>query len=347
LVAVVAVIGLTGDDNPAKPPTATGAETGAARAGQVAQHLGAVPALRYSGTFSSGGDEFQTQLAVTKAGSATGTLTVDGAKSDLVSVDGATYLKAPQTFWRSQGGVSANAGDFADRWSKAPDTALQLDIKDVLAPGAIVRALQSVSSYQPAGAQENINGTPAVKIAGAGAEYYVSTAEPPRLLRIVGTGADLYRLDVAEVPAGEVTGLFQQMRDQVRALDSARDPSVRFIGRPTTSGCGSSSCTVRLSATSIAVGSGASSSVRAIMRATLKTKRTGGRTIGTCTDSATASGGSGKRVSLSCTVRGGAWSAWARNAGGGAAFFVSAYAVAESNDSGKLLSVIDQEQQAA
>jgi hypothetical protein len=322
LVLVVAVIGMTGGDkkDTTDPPTVAASNTGAAGAAKAAQSLGAVPALRYNGTFSSGGDDLQAQLSVTKGGSAVGTITVGGAKADLVSVDGNTYLKAPKAFWRDQGGVTTNPEDFAGRWAKAPDSAFNLDIKNVLAGGAIVRGLQGVGSSQPAGGTENINGTPAIKVAGADAEYYISSANPPKLLRVVGTGTDAYSLDVAEVATTEVSTLFQQLRDQVGALDGARDPSVRFL--PTTkiksSNCGVSSCTMKLTVTTLAVGgsSSSSSSIRAIMLGKITAGGRTGRTLGTCSDSATTS--SGKRLNLSCTVRGGTWSSWVRGIRGSA-----------------------------
>jgi hypothetical protein len=346
---VFAVIGLTGDDkgNKASPTNTTAAgNNGAARAGKAAQNLGAIPALRYSGTFSSGGDQFQAQLTVTKAGSATGTITVGGSKATLVSVDGKTYLKAPKGFWRGQGGVTANPEDYANRWSKAPDSALNLDVKQVLAAGSIVQALQGISSYQPAGAPQDINGTPAVKVTGADAEYYLSTSEPPKLLRIVGTGSDTYQFDVTEVSAGEAATVFQQLRDQVKALSGARDPSIRFINNGLkNTGCGVSSCTIKMSATSVSIGG--SAPVRAVMLAKITAGSRTGRTLGTCSDSASAGSGSGKKVNLSCTVRGGAWSSWARSVRGTASYYIQAHTVAEATGTDDLLSAIDQEQQNA
>jgi hypothetical protein len=348
LVLVVAVVGLTGGggkDDKSGRPTVAASNTGAAGASQAAQSLGAVPALRYNGTFSSGGDDFQAELQVTKAGSATGTVTVGGNKADLVSVDGNTYLKAPKAFWRDQGGVTANPEDFAGRWAKAPDSAMNLDIKNVLAAGAIVRGLQGVSSYQPSGGTQDVNGIPAVKVTGADADYYISSANPPKLVRIAGTGTDTYQFNVTEVPAAEVATLFQQLRDQVRALGGARDPSVRFIptAKIKASNCHVSSCTMKLTVTTISVGGG--SSFRAVMLGKITAGGRTGRTLGTCTDSASAS--SGKRVSLSCTVRGGAWSSWVRGIRGSASYYVQARTVAESGDAGNLLSTVDQEQQGA
>ena len=349
LIAAVAVIGLTGDkkDDKTSPPTVAASNTGAAGASRAAQSLGSVPALRYNGTFSSGGDEFEAQLSVTKGGSAIGTITVGGDKADLVSVDGNTYLKAPKAFWRDQGGVTTNPEDFTGRWAKAPDSAINLDIKNVLAAGAIVRGLQGVSSYQPAGGTENINGTPAIKVTGADTEYYISTASPPKLLRIVGTGTDTYRFDVAEVATTEVTTVFQQLRDQVRALAGARDPSVRFLpsAKIKASNCGVSSCTMKLTVTTLSVGGGGSSHIRAIMLGKITAGGRTGRTLGTCTDSATTS--SGKKLNLSCTVRGGTWSSWVRSIRGTASYYVQARTVAESGDVGNLLSIVDRERQGA
>jgi hypothetical protein len=346
LVAIVAVIGLSGgsDEDPVNPPTAASGNNAAARAGQVAQSLAAVPALRYSGTFSSAGDEYQAQLAVTKAGSASGTVTVDGAKADLVSVDGNTYLKAPRNFWRSTGGATANPEDYANRWSKAPDSALSLDFKKVLASGSVIQALQQARSG--ASAPQDVNGTPAVKVTGTDAEYYISTSEPAKLLRVVGLGSNTYEFDVTEVSTGEATTVFQQLRDKVKGLNGARNPSVLFrISSLKSSGCGVSSCTLKATATSLSVG-GDGSSVKAVMFGKIRAGSSSGRVLGTCSDSATTGSSSGKRVNLSCTVRGGAWSSWARSTRSGA-YHYEAFAVAESNDANRLLSTVDQEQQGA
>jgi hypothetical protein len=352
LVLVAGVIGLTGggeENGRTNPPTVAASNTGAAGATRAAQSLGAVPALRYNGTFSSGGDDLQAQLSVTKGGSAIGTITSGGDKADLVSVDGNTYLKAPRTFWRDQGGVTTNPEDFAGRWAKAPDSAINLDIKNVLAASAIVRGLQGVSSYQPAGGTENINGTPATKVTGADAAYYISTANPPKLLRIVGTGTDAYRFDVAEVATTEVTTLFQQLRDQVSALAGARDPSVRFLptAKIKSSNCGVSSCTMKLTVTTLSVGGSSSSSspIRAIMLGKITAGGRTGRTLGTCSDSATTT--SGKRLNLSCTVRSGTWSSWVRGIRGSASYYVQARTVAEAGDVSGLLSIVDRERQGA
>ena len=216
----------------------------------------------------------------------------------------------------------------------------------MLAAGAIVRGLQGVSSNQPAGATENVDGTPAIKVAGADAEYYISTANPPKLVRIVGTGTDTYRFDVAEVAPTDVTTIFQQLRDQVRALSGARDPSVRFLptAKIKSSNCGVSSCTMKLTVTTLSIGGGGSN-IRAIMLGKITAGGRTGRTLGTCTDSATTS--SGKKLSLSCTVRGGAWSSWVRGIRGSASYYVQARTVAESGDAGNLLSIVDREQQGA
>jgi hypothetical protein len=351
LVLVAAVIGVTAGggakkDEATGPPTAAASNTGAAGATQAAQSLGGVPALRYSGTFSSGGDDFKAQLAVTKAGSAVGTISVGGNSADLISVDGNTYLKANKAFWHDDGGVTANPEDYAGRWAKALDSAINLDIKNVLATGAVIQGLRGVSSYQQPSGTQDINGTPAIKVTGADAEYYLSTANPPKLLRIAGTGSDAYRFDVTEVSTTEVATLFQQLRDQVRTLDSARDPSIRFLpsAKTKTSNCGVSGCTMRLTVTALSVGGG-SARFRAVMLGKITEGGRTGRTLGTCTDSAT--GASGKRINLSCTVRGGTWSSWVRSIRGSARYYVQPRVVAEAGDLGRLLSVVDQEQQGA
>jgi hypothetical protein len=348
LVVVVAIIGMTGGgsrDGTTDPPTAAAGNDGAARANQAVQGLGAVPALRYSGTFSSGGEDFQAQLSVTKAGSATGTIKIGSATAGLVSVDGKTYLKAPRSFWRDQGGVTANPEDFAGRWARAPESAFNLDIKNVLAAGAIIQGLRGVGTSQPAAGTENVNGTPAVKVTGTDAEYYLSTANPPKLLRIAGVGTNSYQFDVTEVAPTEVATLFQQLREEVRALAGARDPSVRFLpaAKIKTSNCGPSSCTMKLTVTTVSIGGG--SRFRAVMLGKITQGGPAGRTLGTCTDRVSSS--SGRRISMSCTVRGGAWSAWVRGIRGSAKYYVQARTVAEAVDASALLSAVDQEQRGA
>jgi hypothetical protein len=348
IVAAGVAVAVSGGGDKKKKTTATESTSDTAGlAGKAAQNLAAAPALRYSGSFSSGGATMQAQLSVTKAGSASGSITVGGDKADLVVVDGSTYLKAGKTFWRSHGGVTSNPEDYADRWSRAPSSTLDLDIKAILAPGSLVQRLQAAGP-QPTSGTEDVNGAPATKVTTPDGDFYVSTSQPYKVLRVQSSGADTYQFDVAELSAADVTALFTTLRGNVKKLTGALDPGVRFLpsGSLKFSNCGSSGCTLKYSVTSVSLSG--DSSVRAVLKATI---RASNRDLGSCTD--TRNVGSAKKLDLSCTVRSGGWKSWvrwARSTPGSHRYEAKARVVAEAvsvSDVNGLLAKIDQEQQGA
>ncbi|MCW2903920.1 MAG: hypothetical protein JWO67_6185 [Streptosporangiaceae bacterium] len=347
LAGVGVAVAVSGGD--AKKNTSAGkkADSTAGQAGKAAQHLATVPALRYNGSFSSGGSAMQAQISVTKAGSASGSVTVDGDKADLVAVDGSTYVKASRSFWRSHGGVTANPEDYADRWSRAPASALDLDVEGVLSPSVLMRQLQTATP-QPAGAKADVNGAPAAKVTTSQGDYYVSTAEPHKVLRIQGAGTKPYQFDVTELASAELGSLFTDLRDKVKNLTGAPDPGARFVpvGRLKFSNCGDGGCTVRYTVASVSLGG--NPSVRAVMKATINGS---GRDLGSCTAGRNVA--SAKNVDLSCTVKSAGWKSWvrwARSTPGSHRYEAKARVLAEAvsaADVNGLLSKIDQERQGA
>jgi hypothetical protein len=346
LVAAGAVIRMRMSDDE-KSTGATGKSGQASgQAGKAAQYLSAARALRYTGTFSSNGTSMQARLTVTKAGSGSGTITVAGDKADVIIVDGTTYLKASRTFWRSHGGVTTNPEDYAGRWSRAATSTLDLDVKDVLASGTIVRRLRA-AGQSPVSDAEAVNGTASVKVTTADGEYQVAKAAPHKLLRIKASGTDTYQFDVAEVSAADTTALFTDLQQKVTSLTDALDPGIRFprAGDLKFSNCGSAGCTVKYSVTSLSLND---ESIRAVLKATI---RANGRDLGTCTNRRSV--GSSRRFDLSCTVTSSGWKAWvrwARSTPGSHSYQARARVLAESvsaADVNGLLAKLRQEQQSA
>jgi hypothetical protein len=347
IVAVGLVVGLNGGNDPKKTaePVKAPANAGAELAGNAAQHLAGVPGLRYNGSFSSSGSTVQAQLAVTTAGSASGSVTVGGTKADLVTVDGSTFLKADTNFWRSHGGVTANPEDYAGKWTRAPASALDLNIKALLAPTAVAQRLRTATAT--AGA-EDVNGSPATKVTTSDGDVYISTAQPNKVLRLQNSGAETYKFDATELSAADMNSLFTELRGKVGQLAGALDPGVRLmpVGGLKFSGCGAESCTMKYSVTSPSGDS--ATQVQAVMQATI---RADGRDLGSCTDKRPL--GSGTQLDLGCTVTSGAWKSWAskaRSTPGSHRYEGEAHVVAEvisAADVRTLLSKVDGERQGA
>jgi hypothetical protein len=341
-VVVTAVVVAAGGDD--RKGTVAGRRTGdvAQRAAKAAQRLAGIPALRYSGTFSSGGATMQAQVAVTKAGSASGSIAVDGEKADLVAVDGSTYLKAGRNFWRSHGGVTTNPEDYAGTWSRAPASSLDLDIPGLLSPSAVMRHLRGTGP-QGSTAGIDVNGVPAAKATTSVGDFYVSATGEPKFLRMQATGTRPYQFDVSELTAADVDGLFTELRAKVNNLTGALDPGAPFgfPGGLKFSGCGPSGCTVKYT-----VANESKAPVRAMIKATI---RAGGRDLGSCTGSRTLQA-SGKG-DLGCRVTSSGWKSWvrwARSTPGTHRYEAKAQVIGQRpSDVGPLLAKIDQERQGA
>ncbi|HEX2313516.1 MAG TPA: hypothetical protein VHJ17_07290, partial [Thermomonospora sp.] len=279
--------------------------------GKAAGRLGTLPALRYTGTFTSSGQPVRVRLTVTRAGSAVGTLTKGGVRAELVSVGGTTFLKGGPAYWTSAGGPTARPEDFAGRWSKAPATVLGFDVRAFLSPSSIADLVRKAPEE---GSTGTVAGRPAHRVTTSLGAYWLSAAEPHELLRVEGVSDT--RLDVAPVP--DAAPALAELRRRVAALGGARDPGVRFEpGRLEFVNCNEnvSGCTVRLPVSTetpvIADGTGTSAPppVRAVMTATISAD---GRALGACT--VTRSLGTARRGTLSCTVASSGWKSWMRRA---------------------------------
>ncbi|REE98062.1 hypothetical protein [Thermomonospora umbrina] len=280
---------------------------------KAAERLGGLSALRYTGTFTSSGQNVQVALSVTRAGSAVGTLTKGGVRAELVSVGGATYVKGGPTFWASASGPTARPEDFAWRWSKAPVTVLGFDVHAFLSPASIASLVKQAPSGETAG---TLRGRPAHRVETSLGVYWLSTTAPYELLRVEGVSDT--RFDVTAVP--NAAPVLSELRRRAAALGGARDPGIRFEhGELQFVNCNENirGCTVRLPVSTqtpmIAESGGTARARTAPLRARLTATITAdGRALGTCT--VTRSLGVARSGTLSCTVTSDGWRTWMRRA---------------------------------
>lgn len=352
LVGTVITAGLRADDAPGDR-TASGVQSPSRSAAppwtaEVAARLKELPALRYSGAFTSGGRPAWATLSVTRSGSAIGTITRDGRRALLVSVGGATYLKGPAAFWTNSAGPTALPEDFAGRWAKAPVTTLGFDIRSFLAPSSIAELVRRF----PGGGSGEVDGRPVYRIQTALGTYSVTVAQPHELLRVEGVAGA--RFDVTAVP--DAAPVLTELRRRVAALGGARDPGVRFEhGGLKFVNCNEnvSGCTVRLevSTRSPVVANDGSSATAAAPRVRMTaTISADGRALGSCTDVQPLN--ASRKATLSCTVTSRGWREWmrrARDVPGRHEYTAQARVVAEALSArqvAELLAAVDQERRA-
>ncbi|MDL4777619.1 MULTISPECIES: hypothetical protein [Thermomonosporaceae] len=305
--AVTAGVVMTGDDPSGKPDKKAGPAP-SSWVQQAARQLTARPGLQYAGTLPADGRPVQARLRVTRAGSATGTLTAAGGmRADVVTADGVTYLKAGPAFWRTYGGEGARPDVYAGRWTKAPASMPGLDVADVLGPEKIAERLAKAPARPRT---ENVAGVPAYRVKTQDADYFLTTAAPYRLVSVQAAGQGDPRFAVAPVTAA--APLFAELRPRVAALGGAADPALRFApGKLTFVNCDENmnGCTVSVPAKMTAPDGTVPSGARAALRATVTSK---GKALGTCTG--TGAVPSNRELVLRCTVTGRTWRNWMRQA---------------------------------
>ena len=309
LVLVLAVVLLIVADG--KGDDKAKALTPQQKSAQVVTQLNSLSGLRYTGTYDASGTSVQADLSVTRAGTASGTLTVSGDVVDAMLLDGDLYVKAPAAFWRNQPEVGEDAlGDFADKWAKAPSSLRSFDIRRLLVPAALGQALQQAKPLVPpsgAPTAEPVAGTRAIAFEGLEAQYYVSDTAPYRLVKIKAGGAQVFDFDVAELTSDSAGALYTELKDKVRnGLAGALDPVAKI--KPTStasnSNCSASGCTVRRKISN----TGPTATVTYVAR--IWRDKGGGRTLGECTKTQSVRAGSS---TLECRVTSGGWKSWVRN----------------------------------
>lgn len=78
--------------------------------------------VRLTGSITQSGGKLAIDLAADDRGDCSGTMGVSGGKADVLSVDGSSYLRGDEAFWRASAGDAADQviGLLAGKWAKLP-----------------------------------------------------------------------------------------------------------------------------------------------------------------------------------------------------------------------------------
>lgn len=84
--------------------------------------MGDLTAVKVSGTITTAGKATTLDLQVGTEGNCTGTIGVDDGSAELLGVDGTTWMKPDETFWRTSAGESADQiiSLVGDKWVVLP-----------------------------------------------------------------------------------------------------------------------------------------------------------------------------------------------------------------------------------
>jgi hypothetical protein len=305
LILIAALIIMMSSGSGSGPLAGGDGQKAADQLKKAGQQLATTAGAQYKGTLNANGTQSDVDVKVTKSGSSTGSMTLDGKKVSLLNIEGQTYAKGDKDFWTKLGVRTSSASEMGDNWGRL-DSRNASDYQ-FPGPGTIAQTLGQITETQIRNTVDtNLNGVAVSKITTTdNTTYYVSTAER-RIVRYEKSkvGAD-YSVDLAALAGGQIEQLYNDLKQTIKGLKGARDPNVFVAATPkVTFGSRSfASITVKATVTPTAVGS--AKALRATMTAKMSS---GSRNLGGCTGSKTIKP-SGS-TTMSCVNRTGKWKSW-------------------------------------
>ena len=230
----------------ALPLALGGGESVATMGLKAGQSLSAADGIGYSGTIAKA----PADLSVTRAGTVQGSYTQGTSQVTRVTVGGVTYLNAPVGFWTADGIAQKQATQAGGHWAKAPADAVSLAF-DSLTPAQVARVLEHVGPKATSAAQ-TYHGTKVTVLTTGGVQYYLTSAEPNRLIHVAGgSGVNAYAFDVKPLSAAAVKPVFTTLHSDIQNLAGAADPAAEVDGgTPKFLDCSTATrCTVDATAT--------------------------------------------------------------------------------------------------
>lgn len=159
--------------------------------------MAALDSFAVRGTVTSADQTVELDLATSTDGDCAGSVVIGDATLELIGVDGRSWYRPDDAFWRAQAGEDAQTliDLVAGRWVVAPadsdDGFAQFCEADELISDMITD--DEEGGYET-GEVSEIDGTEVVAVTdtdeGDGGTAYIETAEPHRILRIEKTAAD-------------------------------------------------------------------------------------------------------------------------------------------------------------
>jgi hypothetical protein len=275
-------------------------------ASQAYSQLASSPVTHLAGSFVNAGRRFTLDCTVTHAGEAHGALQVDERAYELLVSGGQTYVRG-KDFWSGYGDAAV-AKLYGDSW-----VALQANGVSTLGgpagPCAVARALPDRPFQAKRDGEARIGGQAAVQLSDSSGRLYVSSAQPPRLLRVVSArgyrtpdGSSDLRLDF------DYPRHFQVQAPAV--FISPGDPKTfpaHYVAEGVKIGkCDAAGCALSATVRNLA-GSPAGQST-----ATLRLRGADNGDLGSCSVSVPALAYQ-QTQDLSCTVSGGPWAGFFRS----------------------------------
>ncbi|OLT26769.1 hypothetical protein BJF83_03450 [Nocardiopsis sp. CNR-923] len=225
-----------GEEEPSPEPTET--VDAAPLMEEALADLAAYPALTATGQVaeSVGGQVQDTALTVADSGATSGTVQVNGAEGELISVDGRTYVRAAEDFWLDRGVFGPDFDDFEGNWVRTSAGQTGIDPATTLAPAELAAILGELEIEEADAVEENLDGTLTYRVDLAGERDQVwIDAETNQIQRIAieelvpedaETGPQV-RLDLAQAEQSETEQLYDGLITAVEEeLTSSRDARV-------------------------------------------------------------------------------------------------------------------------
>ncbi|HYF73005.1 MAG TPA: hypothetical protein VD864_09295 [Nocardioides sp.] len=170
--------------------------------------MGKLEAVKVSGAVSSDGQEIEIDLQASSEGDCTGTLGIAGGSTELLGVDGSTWMRPDEAFWRATAGETADQiiSAVGDKWVVVPaedDSFSSFCDVDELLDQMLKDDEDDKSTYSKAGT-EDVDGDETVAIDNEDPEDGTSTAyilvdEPHYIVKLEKTEGE----DTGEVTFSE------------------------------------------------------------------------------------------------------------------------------------------------
>ena len=158
--------------------------------------MGELKSVKVSGTISSDGQDISIDLQASSEGDCTGTIGVADGSTELLGVDGTTWMRPDEAFWQSFGGENADQimAAVGDKWVVIPaeeDSFNQFCDVDELLDQMLKEDKGDGSTYAKAGDDE-VDGDDVIKVDNKDPEDgdstgYVLVDDPHYLVKIERT----------------------------------------------------------------------------------------------------------------------------------------------------------------
>ena len=161
--------------------------------------MGDLKAVKVSGSVTSDGQQIDIDLQSSSEGNCTGTIGVAGGSTELLGVDGSTWMKPDEAFWRATAGDAADdvMAMVTDKWVVIPaeDDSLNTfcDLDDLL--DQLLKDDEEDGSTYSKNGTEDVDGEETVKVDNEDPEDgtstgYVLVDEPHYLVKVEKTDGE-------------------------------------------------------------------------------------------------------------------------------------------------------------